>query len=408
MAMTTDDAGKKAVRLVNISESLPLTTRLVVPDSYRTELRVAPGLKWVVSSATDLQGDGGDDATIAYVRMRLGRALLHATADCSKAIIKVGDNQFKLVMDSPTAIASVEVRYFPRIGTRIDADQAPVRKSVHPIPMYLIPVITLGSLAGNVQVQASSGSSWSDPVTCEPGGVVAFVDGEQKGPHVLAELPWWYRTSIERPIDAGAANDLALELQTASSEVPAADDATVVAEAEKKEGLLDILNQSTRARRSETAALAARTLALLGYYESIFGKDAVMSQASSRPHRTLIMDSVIQSLGIGPINDSNLIAVMSNYDPPRGTRLLNLLSLPDAQALTKPDGAQPFIDALSSSYLDERAIAIYQLAKITGKEFAYQADRVTSESLANWRKIHSTGRIEWNASSIKPLEWDTN
>ncbi len=119
MAYSLDDAEGAMLRMANIAEVLPVRTRVIVPDAYRTELRLAPGLKWTVASATDLQSADGDEPKTAYARLRIGRALINATADCDGLVLHVGSDQFKLRMDSATAVASIEVRYFMRTGVGI-------------------------------------------------------------------------------------------------------------------------------------------------------------------------------------------------------------------------------------------------------------------------------------------------
>ncbi len=403
MKLGKDAADVPSLNMVNIAETVPLASRVIVPDAYRTELRIAPGLKWTVASATDLQAVQGDTPKAAHVRLRLGRALVSATADCLTLVLSIGNEEYKLVMESPTTVASVEVRYFPRLGTRIEAVATELQANKEAkVSNAVLPVVTLGSVEGKVQVFVKRGVSWSPPEELATSTVLAFVDGERVRPRLIEEAPWWYRTSIERPIDAGAANDLALELQVPADTVPTPDP---VAEEERPIDLFTTLSEATKVRRSETAALAARTLALVGRYDLVFGKDSILNQSNSRPHRALIIEAILQSLGIDQINCVKLTETLSEYDPPRGGRILGILSLPDSKALSGPEGSQPFLDALSSSFLDERAIAIHQLVKITGKEYTYQPDRVTSEALAQWRKIQTSGKINWSPASIKPLDW---
>ncbi len=388
---------EKKLRLMNVAEALPIEDRMIVPNAYRTEVRIQPGLKWVVASATDMQGEQGAEKNTAYVRLRLGRALLHASSDCSAVVLRIQNADYKVQLDSPSAIASVELKYFQNAGVPV----SPNADAEEDQP-FVVPVVTIACVAGSMDVRTKSGLSWSDAETCGEGQAVAFINHERQLQYTLAEVPWWYRTSIERPIDSGAAEDLALELQTLPPELRG--DAVDGNEALARLDLISVLQEATKLRRAETAALAARTLALLGRYDSIFGSDGILNQSSSRPHRTLIINAVVQSLGIDEEYRNSLAKSLNAYDPPRGSRLLSLMTLPDAKMLAMPSGAQPYIDALSSSFLDERVLGIHQLASITGREYAYQPDRVTSEALAQWRKLHSSGKIEWNRFSVKPLD----
>ncbi len=395
------------LRAVNVAEVIPLNERLIVPDAYRTELRIQPGLKWLVATASDIQGESGDEAKVAYVRLRLGRAMINSTPECNTLRLSVGNAEYRLTMETPNTIASIELKYFPAIGqpllpTEIAAD---ANGKTTPVQPFVRPVLTIVTVDGKVSVRSREGLTWSPPDLLEPGQAISWIDNKRNPTYTLREIPWWYRTSTERPIDIGAAEDLAIQLRTAAPQIeddPVATEAVAAQVAKPK--LVDVLQQATTVRRAETAALAARTLVLLGHYESVFGRDAILNQAASRPHRTLILDSVFQSLGIDDSRRRSLATILNAFDPPRGPQIVELFSLPDDATLKDAAGAQYLIDSLSSSFLDQRSLAIYQLTRIVGKELAYQPDRVTSESLLQWRKMQNAGKIEWGRNSIKPLD----
>ncbi len=75
-------------------------------------------------------------------------------------------------------------------------------------------------------------------------------------------------------------------------------------------------------------------------------------------------------------------------------RLLDLLTLPTNEQLA--EGAdRRLVEGLSSPFLDERALSIYQLKLILGREFGYQVERQSNDSLQTWKRLLSSGKIRW-------------
>ena len=399
------DSNVAFLRLVNIAEVLPAASRLIVPDGYRTEIRIQPGLRWLTASATDLQAGKIDEDSTAYARLRIGKAIVRASSDCNKLVLQVGTTFYKLTFGDSNATASLDLKYFPSIGVPLlSPDDTPAQP-------FVIPVVTIAAVEGTLSIQTRTGLQWTRIEDCPIGSALAWIDGQRQAPYQLKESPWWYRTSIERPVDSGAVKDLSLELQVATAEdvdkptlptvpKPITGVDTAVNPPPK---LIEVLQQATTLRRAETAALAARTLALLGRYDLLFSREGILDQSSSRPHRTLIFDSIIQSLGIDPQRSKILGDVLTAYEPPRGTQLMNLFRLPTKEEL-EADGADLWVDALGSPLLDERSLAIYQLKAITGMELAYQPDRVTNDAIVQWRKLNNSKKIQWGRKSIKPID----
>jgi len=147
-------------------------------------------------------------------------------------------------------------------------------------------------------------------------------------------------------------------------------------------------------RRNETAALAIRTLFLFGEYSKCLGSDGMLSSPASRPHRNVILDSFYQSLGANPQHLSALKETIEATDLPRAPRLVGLLSLPDDQQLAEGID-RSLVEALSSPFIDERVLGIYQLNAILGKEHGFQSDRPTIDSIQQWKRLLNSAKIRW-------------
>jgi hypothetical protein len=194
---------------------------------------------------------------------------------------------------------------------------------------------------------------------------------------MIKEIPWWYRTSIERPIDTEAADDLLRILSM-----------------DDKKPVYELLRLASTSRQSETAALAMRTRFLFGDYSGVFGTDGMLSQSTSRPHRALLLNSLFQSMGFDAKHFLGLKESIEQSEPERAHRLVSLLALPNDAQLA--DGADRLlVESLGSPFLDERILAIRQLQAILGKELGFQSDRPSVESIQQWKKLLNAGKIRW-------------
>ncbi len=67
-------------------------------------------------------------------------------------------------------------------------------------------------------------------------------------------------------------------------------------------------------------------------------------------------------------------------------------AIPDNHQLA--DGVDRIlVESLSSPFVDERSLAIYQLQMIMGKEHGYQSDRPSHDSLQRWKQMLNTAKI---------------
>jgi hypothetical protein len=192
------------------------------------------------------------------------------------------------------------------------------------------------------------------------------------------EIPWWFREATPRPIDRQAAAEF-FKIMTASPPEQAAADA---------------LGDALADRRPEVAALALRCAFLCGDFTRLLGPRGLLAKTAIRLYRRSILDSLVQVLAARPQAREQFLRMLRATEPDRADRLVALFSLPANDDLAA--GAdQRLVEALGSSFLDERALAIEQLRTITGKDYGYQEDRRSNESQQIWRRLQAEGKIRW-------------
>jgi hypothetical protein len=108
----------------------------------------------------------------------------------------------------------------------------------------------------------------------------------------------------------------------------------------------------------------------------------------------LLIDTFEQSLGADPSRELSLKEQLEAIDSARASRLLQLVSTPSDDQLERGVD-RILVDAISSPYLDERVLGIHQLARITGRDLGYQADRPTPDSVQAWKKLLNASKIRW-------------
>jgi hypothetical protein len=359
------------VRRLAVGESISTQERMVVPAAFRTELSLTPGIRWIVADESVLAPMATDVDQAAAVDLRLGRGLIHATPDCQKIVLQTPIHTLVLRMNESTTIVSVELRYTRMAGQTLE--QVTSTKADNSSEL-VGPALSVVCVEGTATIELSDG----DPVGLRVGEGLEWRWDAPRRSITRKEIPWWYQSSVQRPIDAEAAVDLENRLSVESD----------------SKSMIDLLRTSRESRRNETAALAMRTLFLFGDYSNCFGSDGLLSNPTSRPHRSVVLESLYQSLGADTRHAALLKSAIETMDPMRAPRLLGLIGLPDDSQLA--DGFdRGLVESLSSPFVDERVLGIFQLSAILGKEFGYQSDRPNSDSIQQWKRLLNLGKIRW-------------
>ncbi|MDZ4852235.1 MAG: hypothetical protein SGI77_23350 [Pirellulaceae bacterium] len=372
------DPQNQGIRRLTAGDSTAPDEMLVVPPAYRTEFRMAPGIRWIVADESMMSSSPENGEGSAAVYLQLGRAMVHATPDCQRLTLQNPIRTIVINTSDPTSIVAIELRY-KRVTSASISHSIEIQKE-NPFS-FMHPVLSIVSVAGGARVEASN----EEPMDLEIGQGVEYTINAKPNRITVKEIPWWYRDSVQRPIDGEAAIDFSNALSADANKV----------------SIVDQIQTMAQGRRGETAALAIRTLMLMGSYSHFIGTDGILSNPIARPHRAVILETFYQSLGANAENLTALQTTIQSNDPPRSLRLLELLSLPDNRQLE--EGADRLlVEALNSPFLDERILAIYQLNAIVGKEHGYQSDRPNSESMQFWKRQLSTGKIRWSKSAREP------
>lgn len=367
--------GSMSVRRLAVGESASPNERVTVPPAFRTEFRVEPGIRWIVADETSLSTDVSSQSNTAAISLQLGRAMVHATPDCQRLLLKTPMQTLILHMKDTSSIMAIELRYKRVVGSDLEKlDAKPIENSFS----FVQPILNLVCVSGEATVEIQN----VEPIVLEVGQGVEWVNNAPIRSLAVREIPWWYRSSIQRPIDAEAAEELARLLSVESN----------------TDSMIDRLQMAALSRRGETAALALRTLFMFGRYSHFFGSDGMLSTSAARPHRVVLIDSLYQSLGVDATHISKLKEAVQSADPLRFTRILGLLSLPGDSQLA--DGAdRGLVESLSGPFLDERILGIYQLNAIVGKEYGFQSDRPNAESIQQWKRLLNSGKIRWQKNA---------
>jgi hypothetical protein len=80
-------------------------------------------------------------------------------------------------------------------------------------------------------------------------------------------------------------------------------------------------------------------------------------------------------------------------DPERGAFQADMW-LGMTQAQLQNEGLKAIVGTLDSEVLLDRILAIYQLQRLTGKDFGYQAGEVNQASVQQWNRELATGQLK--------------
>ena len=372
LACLAGNEGEREIRQLKTGESIAKNEKWIVPAAFRTEFQISPGIRWIVADESMMTTTTNEDSKTGAIFLHLGRAMVHATPDCQQLSLQSPVQSMLLHFHDTASIAAIELRYKRIVGLPIE--QALALENGMP-SSFMRPYLSVVCVAGECTLTIQN----EEPLKLDVGQGVELSTDAPTHMITVREIPWWYRSSLQRPIDGDAAEDLSKQL----------------ADESKPESIIQRLKGITQGRRSETAALAMRTLFLLGEYSPWVGTDGILSNPTARPHRTVLLESFFQSLGVDKSHLSLLKGTIDVSDPSRASRLLALLFLPTNTQLA--DGAdRVLVDSLSSPFLDERVLGIYGLNAIVGKEHGFQSDRRPSlESVQPWKQLLTSGKIRW-------------
>jgi hypothetical protein len=376
IVFSVDTVGNNGTRIVRLNpgDSFEFGKRLIVPPFYRPQFSFGKGIKWTVAGPSNLTVVQRPTAEgVSRIAMNLGRAVLQGADGVSMVRVEGAGQQFDIRFDNANASCACELSYqhTPGSGPR-DSD-------------VVVPIWTWYGVTGEVQI---TGGSYSDGARTTGSSAVRLTTNQHlkwvkdRSTSTAAqptELPAWVQMKDGRPIDHVAATDLYRYLSNANAS-----------------DILVELYSLVRNRRAETAMLATRTLMLLGDYSTLFSlessKEGLLNRANARSHWQGVLDGLWDAVGSDPQGMTWLMLAIEKNPPPR-VDLLKMLVFGFSDNTLASGGDRKLVDALSSQLMDERVLAIYQLNAITGRDNGFSADRPSPESVQQWQKDLSSGRI---------------
>jgi hypothetical protein len=387
------EEGQARLELVAAGDKQQVGERWLTATGSRTDCWIEPGIRWKIADCTDLTVDKVLVNEAAVVQLRLGRALVASTPNCQILNLETMDGKTRHIhFNDPNGIVAVEVRHQTvpgaSVGEYLDSDKNLIG--------MMNTVVTLTGVVGEATVS-------EDSVTVEPlsvGETITWIGADPLVRGTLKSMPWWFKNSAPLPADITTASDfqqLLIDWKTSNEEILkiAPNQKPLQKGSQKSQVSLLSFLEALSAKRSSPAYVPAMQLLLLsGDYTQLFGTAGVLSDPSVKSHRTLLIDTFEQSLGADPSRELSLKEQLEAIDSARASRLLQLVSTPlDDQLERGVD--RILVDAISSPYLDERVLGIHQLARITGRDLGYQADRPTPDSVQAWKKLLNASKIRW-------------
>ena len=370
---TTDDSSTAFWKRMNPGEHLNLGDRVVVPPTQRTEMRVEPGIRLLCVGENDLEL--AKDIALPRVVLRSGRVLVFATPDAQEMEIDCNGIMVSVRFGAADGSCALELQNFWSIFTD-EMSQASKVETQSSVRLFGVE----GSLDYSFKIANRTAGG-----TLAVGQYVDWKNGEATVVQELTEAPWWFRSSISRPIDLPAATDLQSAL---AGKAPGATESQ----------LLELTNN----RRGETAALAARTRMMLGRYDGLFDPEGGFNRKNLHSHWQSLLAQIPQSLGREE-HRAQLVNAIRTASPNRVNLLLSLL-IPPSQEQLSAGADKLLVEALSSSLMDERVLAINQLTNITGKSLGYHPDKNQVDAIQQWRKLLGKNQIRYSTPTSPKTE----
>ena len=367
---------------MNAGQFTEVGQRLVVPPLQRTEINIEPGLRWLSASENVLELLPSQE-TSSTQRPRIaftsGKAIVFAAPGALSLELECHGIGITIQFAQPDSSMAIEV-----VTALVPVEEAALADG----KLATTSVVRLFSIEGELKYTIARGNvpnATSDQGTLSVGQYIQVETGKEIAQKELKETPNWFRSSADRPIDLLAIADF----QKVMSECPANE-------------IESELQKLTGRRQAEMVAIASRTRMMLGDYSQLFSADGVFNRKDLRIHWQTLLGQLIQSLGLEP-NRARFVERIREDLPGRANSILTLL-VPKSQSQLAAGADKLLVESLSSSFVDERILAIQQLVSITSKSLGYQADKNPTDSIPAWRKALSKNEIRYAEPKSAPKE----
>ena len=340
--------------------------RVIVPPSQRTEMRVEPGIGLLCAGENDMELVG--DGAMPRIAMRNGRALMFATPDAKAIELDCNGLLVSIRFQSSEGSCALEIQnsWAPNAHETPQIVGIATRSSVR-----------LFGIQGELDFSSMRAGVSAGKGTLRVAQFVDWSEREVSEIKDLAEAPWWFSSSTDRPIDQAASE----ELQKAIT-------------AKTPEELESQLLARAKQKPVSTAALAARIRMMLSRFDGLFEPQGIFNRKELQSFWASLVSQIPQSLAREE-NRAELVKAIRTACPDRADLILSLLIPPTPEQLS--NGVDKLlVDALSSQHMDERILAISQLTRITGNSQGFHAERPQAEVIQKWRKLLTKNEIRFS------------
>lgn len=314
---------------------------------------------------TGLQWESTDTGEF-QLKVDFGRLLITSKAPASTLSVQLGNTPVTLVFPEQETTVATSIKHFRKPGLNpLESGQA----------SELLGILTV---QGSVSIQHSDKTS-------------ELVTGQQwikrgDGPAMVstfAEPPDWI---------AGPDPDAATLASSARS--------GLLELVKQNESVERSLREATLFRRSEVAALAAKTLLQLDQSDVYFGGDGILSQPKQRQYWPEHYASLMESLDRGPEQAEQMMRSIAKMDAANAPVLYRLL-VGYSQKQLADGGDEQLVGYLDSESMAVRVLALENLHQITGTTLYFRAEtdsRVRrTPAIRKWMVRQKKGDIRWPA-----------
>ncbi len=347
------------IKRLTVGDAIERGMGLVVPPATQATVDIAGQMRWTFCGPTKMKVDRENADVAPVVRLEMARALIASGSNGRSIQLSTADWLGIVSLDNVANKAAIELNYRTLVhGTLTDG-------------RTMVPVLTIVAIEGSLQVQPIPGvqaeaNKDRNPIKVEVGEGLAIVRGNPPEKFKLKQVLPWYRSITDRLIDIQAAEDLGRLVPAGSEAVQA-------------------LGEASKSRRPETCAVATQALCMLGQWSSLVRADGLLSSSSGRSHWSHTLDLTRQLLSADQQQVARLRENSASVNLDHGNSMVDLILGQTTEQLDQ-DGLEPLVKLLESELLSERVLAIYQLKKLTGQDFAYQASSPSRSSLMQWRR----------------------
>ncbi|QEG38738.1 hypothetical protein [Roseimaritima ulvae] len=341
-------------------------TTLISPPKFRNQVTVTDRyeLTLVGPAMAHLAAAGSE----AELHVQLGRVLITALAADTQLTVRYGQRVATVDLPEVGTTLAIDVSAFRTPGT--DPTIAENRVLVTRALAVVGPVFW--QLEGAAAEEIQTGQQWSQIGDGSPEKVT------------LETLPPWIDGGVESAIDKTARKTL-LTL------VPIGDSVALP------------LREATHFRRAEVAALAARTLVMLGHNDVYFGTDGVLNNPDQKSYWEDHVAALKARIDLSPTAAKDLLADARSMDAANADALFRLLWDYSPEQLETGDDAF-LVETLDSPQTALRVLAIEALRRVTGTSLFFKPEQESASrrksDIKKWETKLRRGDIRWQTIPI--------